>query len=94
MEKETLEYITKNKIVRILTRDVARNEYNLLQRDFKKGEIVYQYYGYPHGCSLKYGYGYTEVANEMPFFQLPHDAVMPYTQFQTEQLWKKLIKLN
>jgi len=94
MKKETLEYLTKNKIVRILTRDVAMNESNLLKRDYLKGEIVYQYYGYPHGCTLKYGYGYTEVPNETPFFQLPHDAVMPYTQFQTQQLWKKLIQLN
>ena len=55
MKKETLEYKAKNNMVWILTRNVAQHESNLLPRDFLKGEIVYRYYGYPHGCNLKYG---------------------------------------
>ena len=94
MKKQTLEYKAKNNMLWILTRNVAQHESNLLPRDFLKGEIVYRYYGYPHGCNLKYGCGYTETANETPFFQLPYDALMPYTEFQIQQLWQKLIKLN
>jgi hypothetical protein len=58
----------------ILIRDVTQEECSWLDRDYKKGEVVYEYYGYTYGC-IGRGVAFTETSNETPFFELPRNSV-------------------
>ena len=59
-----------------LNRDVTKEECHWLDRDFKKDEEVYEFYGCTYGCigntgtacSLKEGY-------KEEFFELPENAL-------------------
>jgi hypothetical protein len=58
-----------------LTRNVTKKECVWLDRTFKKGEIVYEYFGCTYGCISWKGRAFTKEENETPFFELPNDAV-------------------
>lgn len=58
----------------ILIRDVTKEECPWLDQDFKKGKIVYKYNGYTNGCISPDRTAFTEIENEIPFFQLPNDS--------------------
>lgn len=59
----------------ILTRDVTTAECPWLERDYKKGEMVFEYHGYTYGCVSYDGIAFTMVENETPFFELPMNSV-------------------
>jgi hypothetical protein len=56
-----------------LTRDVTQKECTWLDRTFKKGEVVYKYYGCTYGACRDEAY--TLEDNILPFFELPDDSV-------------------
>lgn len=58
-----------------LTRDVTKKECPWLDRDFKKGEVVFEYLDYTYGVIGPDGRAFTEVIGETPFFELPNDSV-------------------
>ncbi len=55
-----------------LTRDVTPTECFWLIRTYCKGEMVYKAYGYGR---LKGAAVFTEQPGQLPFFELPGDAV-------------------
>ncbi len=57
-----------------LTRDVLQSEYKHLQRDFKKGDIVYLYNGNTYRCIGESGVACT-IDGKLPFFELPKNAL-------------------
>lgn len=61
----------------ILLRDVTMQECKWLKRDFQVNEIVHLYNGNTYNCISKNGKPFTEVENEVPFFELPNDAIQP-----------------
>lgn len=63
----------------ILNRDVTVEECFWLERDFKKGEKVYEYTGHTYGCVQRSGTACSMVPGETPFFELPTEAVMTKT---------------
>ncbi len=54
-------------------RDVTQKECPWLSRDFKKGEVVFEYLNYTYGVISPNGKAFTEVIEETPFFELPND---------------------
>jgi hypothetical protein len=58
-----------------LFRDVTVNECQWLDRDFKKGEIVFEYPLYTYGCIGNKGVACSEKDSESPFFELPKDSL-------------------
>ena len=58
----------------ILIRDVIQEECPWLDRDYKKGDYVYEYSGHTYGC-IANGIACCEVEGETPFFELPEDAL-------------------
>ncbi len=56
----------------VLTRDVAPSECFWLIRTYRKGETVYKAYGYGR---LEGGAVFTEQPRQLPFFELPGDAL-------------------
>lgn len=67
--------ITKNVNACRLTRNVTKKECEWLDRNFKKGEVVYTYHGHVYGCISSDGSPFTLVDGQEPFFELPDDAV-------------------
>ncbi len=61
--------------IKILTRDVTTKECEWLERDFKRGEIVFPYSGATYGCISYGGSAFTLEDGKTPFFELPNDAV-------------------
>lgn len=59
-----------------LIRDVNQKECHWLDRDFKKGEIVYEYPLYTYGCVSNEGLACSEKDSESPFFELPKNALI------------------
>ena len=66
--------ITPDKSARRLIRDVPVAECHWLSRDYKKGEIVFEYYDCTYGCCSDTGTPCTEVNQTTPFFELPNDS--------------------
>jgi len=59
-----------------LTRDVTQTECDWLRKTFKKGDIVYKFYGATYGCISPNGIAITEDSNGgNPFIELPRDAL-------------------
>jgi hypothetical protein len=58
-----------------LIRDVPMNECQWLNRDFKKGEIVFEYPLYTTSISSE-GVACSEKDSESPVFELPKDALI------------------
>ena len=58
-----------------LKRDVTREEFGWIERDYKMGEIIYEYTGCTYGCIGKHGKAFSEKPNRTPFFELPPDCV-------------------
>ena len=60
----------------ILNRDIPKSECDWLDRDFKKEETVYEYYGPTYGCISPDGTACTlSKEGETPFFELPTEAL-------------------
>jgi len=59
-----------------LTRDVTKKECDWLDRDYKKGEIVYEYPLYTYGRISNEGVACSDKDSESPFFELPADALI------------------
>jgi len=59
-----------------LKRNVTKNEFHWLDRDFLKGEIVYRYNGSTYGCCTRNGVACTLGKEKIPFFELPKDALI------------------
>ena len=57
-------------------RDVTQNECSWLERDYKKGETLYLYFGATYGC-IGSGRAVSEQEGETPFFEFPRDALFP-----------------
>lgn len=57
-----------------LIRDVLKSECPWLDRDMKKGEVVFNYRGPTYGC-IGGGIACTEKPGETPFFELPANAL-------------------
>jgi hypothetical protein len=62
-----------NEIYKV-TRDVTPKECDWLDRTFKKGEIVYLYTGCTYGA-IGSGIAVTEKLNELPFLEIPLNAI-------------------
>jgi len=62
-----------------LNRDVTKEECFWLDRDFKKGEKVYEYTGHTYGCIQGSGTACSLVPGETPFFELPTESIMAET---------------
>ena len=60
-----------------LTRGVNLDECPWLDREFKKGDKVYEYPGYTYGCISFGGMACTEEWDKTPFFELPDNALKP-----------------
>ena len=58
-----------------LTRNVTLNECSWLDRDYKKGEIVFEYPLYTYGCVSNNGVACSDKDSVSPFFELPKDAL-------------------
>jgi hypothetical protein len=58
-----------------LTRNVTLNECDWLDRDYKKGEIVFEYPLYTTSIGRK-GIACSEKDSESPVFELPEDALI------------------
>jgi len=59
----------------ILSRDITTIECGWLDRDFKKGEVIYRYTGPTYGCIGPNGTACTLEYGETPFFEIPLDAI-------------------
>jgi len=59
----------------ILIRDVLKSECSWLQRDYKKGDVVYLYSGNTYGCCSCNGKAFTDKKDKTPFFELPNNSV-------------------
>jgi len=59
----------------ILNRDVTVEECHWLSQDFKKGEVVYEFYGPTYGCISSTGTACSDENGIGPFFELPTDAL-------------------
>lgn len=57
-----------------LIRDVTQSECHWLSRDFKKGEVLYEYTGCTYGCITPDGIA-CSLDGEIPFFELPESAL-------------------
>lgn len=58
-----------------ITRHVLRTECPWLKRDYVAGETVFRYWGATYGCVSPSGTPVTIVEGEIPFFELPNDAL-------------------
>ena len=58
-----------------LNQDVLKKNHPWLERDYKKGETVYEYTDHTYGCITDSGIAVTEVEDEIPFFEVPIEAV-------------------
>jgi len=58
----------------MLKRDVTVEECDWLFRNFKKGEMVQEFYGTTYGCVSNEGVACCHDSNG-PFFELPYDAL-------------------
>lgn len=61
----------------ILTRNVTNKECPWLSKPYKKGTIVYKFYGCTYGC-IADGIACSEEKDENPFFELPENAVREF----------------
>lgn len=61
---------------RKITRDLSERE-NWSGRALKAGEIVYLYRGHTYGCVTPAGQACTFAPAELPFFEVPLDALGP-----------------
>lgn len=68
-----------------LTRDITKEECSWLDRDYKKGEEVYDYHGCVYGCVGFDGLAVTEVEDQTPFFELPKEALCQKSQLSTRK---------
>lgn len=59
----------------ILIRDVPTTECDWLNRDMKKGETVYRFYGATYGAIGGDGVAVTLEPDKHPFFELPENAL-------------------
>lgn len=60
----------------ILIRDVTRKECPWLERNFIKGEIVYECLKHTYGCVTDKGIACTESSSgDYPFFELPKNSI-------------------
>lgn len=60
-----------------LSRKVTRQECDWLMRDFKKGELVYEFTGATYGCISFTGVACTlDETGGGEFFELPSDALI------------------
>ncbi|MFI5164980.1 MAG: hypothetical protein ACHQHP_07020 [Bacteroidia bacterium] len=60
----------------ILTRDLTPEECPWRPSNpYKKGKIAFKYRGDTCGCIGRKGAAFTNAENELPFFELPLDAV-------------------
>jgi len=57
-----------------LTRDVTKQECSWLDRDYKKGEVVYEYPLYVDVSNE--GIACSDHDSESPFFELPKDSLI------------------
>lgn len=67
--------MSNNSFIRTLLRDVTQKECPWLPRDFKQGEIIYQYPAYTYGCVSPNGFAATINFDELPFYEFPNDSV-------------------
>jgi hypothetical protein len=58
-----------------LKRDVTKKECHWLDEDMKKGSFVYRYDDYTYGLISPGGVAVTLIDGELPFFELPFDAL-------------------
>ncbi len=58
-----------------LSRAVTQTECPWLARDFAIGEVVYKYDGHTYGCITHSGEAFTEQPGQLPFFELPYNAI-------------------
>jgi hypothetical protein len=59
----------------LLTRNVTKAECPWLDQDFEKDDNVYEYTGPTYGCISPKGKAFSMRPNQVPFFELPNDAV-------------------
>ena len=58
-----------------LTRDVTKKECSWLDRNYKKGEILFEYDGYTYGCISPNGIACSDKDQETPFYEIPKNAL-------------------
>lgn len=58
-----------------VVRNVTKKECPWLDKDLKKGDVVFSYKGYTYGCISPKGMAFTVVEDETPFFELPMNSV-------------------
>ncbi len=58
----------------VLNRAVTKEECPWLNKDLKKGKVVYKYTGYTYGC-IGRGVAVSDKPGKTPFYEVPHSAV-------------------
>lgn len=58
-----------------LTRDVTKKECPWLDRDYKKGEELFEYAGHTYGCISPNGIACSDKDQESPFYEIPKDSL-------------------
>jgi len=58
-----------------MLRDVTTDECGWLNKDMKKGDIVYRYYGCTYGCIGPKGIAVSIKEGTTPFFEIPLDSI-------------------
>jgi|WetSurMetagenome_2_1015567.scaffolds.fasta_scaffold00674_27 hypothetical protein len=61
----------------VLTRDIFVMDCPWLDRAFEKGDLVWAYHGCTYGCVSDGGRAVTLHDGQLPFFELPRDALAP-----------------
>jgi len=57
-----------------VTKDVTKEDYPWLDRDFQEGEIIFLYEGHTYGCITEEGIAMSLDGKE-PFFEFPKEAL-------------------
>jgi hypothetical protein len=63
----------------VTNRKITRKECPWLDKPIAVGTLVFRYNGHTYGCISKNGIAVTENCDELPFFELPRDAVNKVT---------------
>ena len=58
-----------------VNRDVTQKECHWLKATVQKGTIVYKYMGHTYGCITPAGIAVSRKDQQLPFFELPKDAL-------------------
>lgn len=59
----------------MLNKDVTKKECPWLDKDLKKGKVVYEYTGYTYGVIGRMGVAVSDQSGKGPFYEVPCSAI-------------------